>query len=80
VEPFWVEDKASYSMATVCHQDLYTRAEVMIRTDATDRSFIIPDLRVEEDPAAVIEMLGNKYGFQLQKAHGHHFHPAVPWT
>jgi hypothetical protein len=77
---FRVEDKAKYSIAVVCHPDLGTRKQVIIRLDALDRSSIIPDVRIEEDPTAIIKMLSEKYGFQLPKAHACHFEPAGPWN
>jgi hypothetical protein len=52
-----VEDKANYSVAVVYHPDLDPRKEVTIRINATDRSSIIPNIRVEEDHAMIVGML-----------------------
>jgi hypothetical protein len=72
-EEFRVEDQANYSIAVVYHPDLDTRRLTTLRIDALDRSFILPDVRIEEDPIRIVEMLSEKYGFQIPKAQACHF-------
>jgi hypothetical protein len=66
-KPFFIEDKADYTVAMQYDPDLDPRPLVTIRIDASDRSHRLDNIRVDEGPAALIDSLGSKLGFQFPK-------------
>jgi hypothetical protein len=56
------------------------RPEVQLRIDLSDRSFLIDKIRFEEDPAKIMKMLSEKYGFPKTKTTQVRFSPETPWA
>jgi hypothetical protein len=63
-QPFWIEHKGHYNVITQEDSDADLRKVSTVRIDLMDRTFIIPDYRAVEDPAAGWADLCAKYGFQ----------------
>jgi hypothetical protein len=51
-----------------------------LRIDLIDRSFLIDNVRIEDDPKLVLKMLSDKYGFPVTKTKQVRFTPDTSWT
>jgi hypothetical protein len=66
-KPFHLEDGAKYSVITEYMPEDDPRPEVNLRIDLLDMSFLIGNVRIDGDPAKVMKMLSEKYGFPATK-------------
>jgi hypothetical protein len=74
-KPFFTEDKARCIVATQYDPDLDPRPLVSIRIDASDRSYLLDDIGVDEESAMFIDTLSAKFGFQFAKLNRCQFSP-----
>jgi hypothetical protein len=79
-KPFYLGDGAKYSVVTEYVPDDDPRPEVTLRVDLLDGSFVIENIRIDDDPAKVLKMLAEKYGFPATKTTQVKFSPETPWV
>jgi hypothetical protein len=79
-KPFFLQHEALYSVAATYDPSLDTRLNVTLRIDLSDRTYFIPNYRLEEDPVLTIKNLKTKYGFPLEKMTQVRFSPDKPWV
>jgi hypothetical protein len=75
---FFLQDGASYTVAATYDADADTRPAVKLRIDLPDRTYFIPDFRLENDPAEVVKILKSTYGFPLERMNQVQFSPISP--
>jgi hypothetical protein len=79
-QPFFMEDIADYIVAMQYDPDLDPRPLISVRIDASDRSYLLDDTRVDEEPAALTETLSSKLGSQFPKINNCQSSPDPPWV
>jgi hypothetical protein len=77
---FFLQDGALYSVAATYDSSLDTRLNVTLRIDLSDRTYFIPNFRLEDDPAKVLKTLKTKYGLPLERTRQVRFSPDKPWS
>jgi hypothetical protein len=79
-QPFFLQDRAKYSVITQYNPDLDPRLEIKLRIDLADRSYLIEKIRIENDPAKLLKELSSKYGFPAIRTTQVRFAPETPWA
>jgi hypothetical protein len=77
---FFLQDGSQYLVAIQYDPNLDPRPLVTLRVDLSDRTYLIPDFRLEDDPAKVLKLLSSKHGFPSTKTTQVRFTPDRPWT
>jgi hypothetical protein len=62
-QPFWIENRTHYTIVTQYDPDLETMPSVNVRIDATNRSYLLKDIRIDGDPTHLMTTLSAKVGF-----------------
>jgi hypothetical protein len=79
-QPFFVKDGDEYLVLTTYDPAIDPRTEVRLRIDLTDRTFCIPKIRIDSDPAKIMTMLSDNYGFSKTSASQVRFPTPTPWA
>jgi hypothetical protein len=79
-KPFFLQDKAKYSVITQYDPNRDPRLEIKLRIDPSDRSYVINKLRIENDPAKLLKELSDKYGFPAMRTTRVRVAPETPWA
>jgi hypothetical protein len=79
-QPFFIEDGDEYLVVTTYDPAKDPRAEVRLRIDLTDRTFYIPKVRIDDDPAKIMTMLSDNYGIAKTSASQVRFPTPTPWA
>lgn len=79
-QPFFMKHNDEYIVLTEYDPDKDPRPEVTLRIDLSDRTYLIEKVRIDSDPAKVMQMLANNYGFAKTNPTQVRFAPATPWT
>jgi hypothetical protein len=79
-QPFFLQDRAKYSVITQYNPNLDPRLEIKLHIDLSDRSYCIDKIRIENDPAKLLKELSDKYGFPTIRTTQVRFAPQTPWV
>jgi hypothetical protein len=79
-QPFRIENRAHNTLVIQYDPDSDTRPLINVRIDAADRSYLLKDIRVENDTTNFMEYLGQQLWFQLPEPAKCSFSPEHPWA
>jgi hypothetical protein len=79
-QPFYIKDGDEYVVLTTYDPSADPRPEVKLRIDLTDRTFYIPKVRIDDDPAKIMTILSDNYGFVKTTPAQVRFATPTPWT
>jgi hypothetical protein len=65
-QPFWIENKAHCTLVTQCDPNSDPRQLVSVRIDATDRSYLLANVRVDDDPVEFMTSMSAKLGLPFR--------------
>jgi hypothetical protein len=75
-----MKDGDEYIVLTQYDPAADPRPEVVLRVDLTDRTFIIPKVRIDSDPAEIMTKLSTDYGFPKTSPSQVRFATPTPWV
>jgi hypothetical protein len=79
-QPFFMKDGDEYTVLAQYDPAADPRPKVQLRIDLTDRTFFIPKVRIDNDPAKIMTMLSSDYGFAKTSTTQVRFLPSTPWA